>query len=73
MYPESERKVRVCLDSYTDLVFSWWPKLIQLPKMVNIFRDRLIVEDIAIMENLYSTFNKKITLKNDTPAQLAMN
>ena len=39
----------------------------------NNFRDRLVLEDISILENLYPTFDKKITLKNDTPAQLAMN
>ena len=73
MYPESPRKVRFCLDSYTDLIFSWWQKIIKLPKMANVFRDRLIFEDIAILENLYEEFNRKITLKNDTPAELAMN
>lgn len=73
MYPESEQQVRICLDSYTDLVFSWWQKLIKLPKTANVFRDRLIMEDISILENLYTTFQKKITLKNDTPAELAMN
>ena len=41
--------------------------------MANVFRDRLIMEDVTIMENLYTAFNHKITLKNDTPAQLAMN
>ena len=73
IYPETERNIRICLDSYIDLEFSWWQKLLGLPKMANVFRDRLIMEDIAIMENLYTTFEHKITLKNDTPAQLAMN
>ena len=73
MYPESSQKVRLCLDSYTDLNFSWWQRLIRLPQMANVFRDRLIMEDVSIMKNLYRTFNHKITLKNDTPAQLAMN
>ena len=73
IYPETERNIRICLDSYSDLNFSWWQKLFGLPKMANVFRDRLIMEDIAIMENLYATFEHKITLKNDTPAQLAMN
>ena len=57
----------------TDLHFTWWQKLIKLPQMANVFRDRLIMEDISIMENFYARFNKKITLKNDTPAELAMN
>ena len=73
IYPETDRRIRICLDSYIDLEFSWWQKLLGLPKMANVFRDRLIIEDIAIMENLYTTFEHKITLKNDTPAQLAMN
>ena len=73
MYPESDKRVSVTLDSYTDLEFSWWQKLIRFPQIANVFRDRLITEDIAIMENLYANFEKKITLKNDTPAQLAMN
>jgi phenylpropionate dioxygenase-like ring-hydroxylating dioxygenase large terminal subunit len=73
IYPESETKVRLCLDTYTELEFSWWQKLIGFPKMANLFRDRLIFEDISILENLYPTFNHKITLKNDTPAELAMN
>jgi phenylpropionate dioxygenase-like ring-hydroxylating dioxygenase large terminal subunit len=73
LYPESSHRVRLCLDSYTDLDFTWWQKLIKLPQMANLFRDRLIFEDISILENLYPTFNHKITLKNDTPAELAMN
>ncbi|NJL51297.1 MAG: Rieske 2Fe-2S domain-containing protein [Hydrococcus sp. SU_1_0] len=73
MYPESPQRVRLCLDSYTDLNFTWWQKLIRLPQMANLFRDRLIFEDIAILENLYETFDHKITLKNDTPAELALN
>ena len=73
MYPESPQKVRLCFDSFTDLNFNWWQKLIRIPQMANIFRTCLIMEDISIMENLYFTFNKKITLKNDTPVQLAMN
>ncbi len=72
LYPESSDRVRLCLDSYTDLNFTWWQKLIKLPQMANLFRDRLIFEDISILENLYPTFNQKITLKNDTPAELAM-
>ena len=40
--------------------------------MTSVFRDRLIFEDISILENLYADFAKKIALKNDTPAQLAM-
>ena len=73
IYPETERNIRICLDSYSDLNFSWWQKLLAIPKTANTFRDRLIMEDISIMENLYTTFNHKITLKNDTPARLAMN
>lgn len=73
LYPESPQKVRLCLDSYTDLEFTWWQKLIRFPQMANLFRDRLIFEDIAILENLYETFDHKIILKNDTPAELAMN
>jgi phenylpropionate dioxygenase-like ring-hydroxylating dioxygenase large terminal subunit len=73
MYPESPQKVKLCLDSFTDMKFTWWQKLIRFPQLANLFRDRLIFEDISILENLYSTFNHKITLKNDTPAELAMN
>ena len=73
VYPESKRNIRICLDSYTDLNFTWWQKLIRFPQMANLFRDRLIMEDIAILENLYFSFEQKIALKNDTPAQLAMN
>ena len=73
MYPESPQRVRLCLDSYTDLNFSWWQKLIRLRQLSNMFRDRLIMEDISILENLYTNFEQKIALKNDTPAQLAMN
>lgn len=36
-------------------------------------RDRLLFEDISILENLYTGFEQKIALKNDTPAKLAMN
>ena len=73
IYPESEKNIRICLDSYVDLDFSWWQKLLRIPQTANVFRDRLIFEDIAIMENLYTNFEQKISLKNDTPAQLAMN
>ena len=73
IYPESRHSTRLCLDSYADFDFSWWQKLIGLPKIANIFRDRLLFEDISILNNLYQTFNKKINLKNDTPAELAMN
>jgi len=73
IYPESETNIRICLDSYADIDFSWWQKLLRLPQTANVFRDRLNLEDIAIMENLYTNFEQKISLKNDTPAQLAMN
>jgi len=73
IYPETEKSIRICLDSYIDLEFSWWQKLIGVKRISNAFRDRLIMEDISIMENLYTTFNQKISLKNDTPSQLAMN
>lgn len=73
MYPESPQQVRLCLDSFTDINFSWVQRLLRLPQLANLFRDRLIFEDIAILENLYETFDHKITLKNDTPAELAMN
>ena len=73
MYPKSLSKTRVCLDSYINFEFAWWQKLLKLPKMVNNFRDQLILEDVGILNNLYPNFNKKITLKNDTPAVLAMN
>lgn len=64
--------IRFCLDSYLDFEFTWWQKLLKFPKVANLMRDRLIFEDISIWENLYPTFNHKITLKNDTPAELAM-
>ncbi len=73
MYPQSLSKTRICLDSYINFEFAWWQKLLNLPKMVNDFRDQLILEDKTILDNLYPNFDKKITLKNDTPAVLAMN
>ena len=73
IYPESPHSTRLCLDSYLDFEFNWWQKLIKLPNIASLMRDRLLFEDISILENLYPTFNKKITLKNDTPAELAMN
>ena len=73
MYPESPHSARFCLDSYLDFEFSWWQKLIKFPQIANILRDRLFFEDVSILNNLYPTFPKKITLKNDTPAELAMN
>lgn len=72
MYPESPHQTRLSLDSYLNFEFSWWQRLIKFPEVASILRDRLLFEDISILENLYSTFNKKITLKNDTPARLAM-
>ena len=73
MYPESAQKTRLCLDIYSDSNFTWWQKLFRFPQIANNFRDCLVLEDIFILENLYFTFDKKIALKNDTPAQLAMN
>lgn len=71
MYPESPQKTRICLDSFNDFEFSWWQKLLKLPQKVTTFRDRLIMEDIAILSDLYPNFEPKISLKNDTPARLA--
>ena len=73
LYPESPQRMRICLDSYLDFEFTWWHKLFKIPQLGDLFRDRLIMEDISILENLYPTFDKKITLKNDTPAQLVTN
>lgn len=73
MYPESARKTNLCLDIYSNSDFTWWQKLFLFPQIANNFRDRLVLEDISILENLYPNFDKKIALKNDTPAQLAMN
>lgn len=73
MHPESTQKNRICFDSYVNPDFTWWQKLLKLPKIANNFRDRVFFEDISILNNLYPTFNKKIALKNDTPAELAMN
>ena len=73
MYPESAQKTRLCLDIYSDSNFTWWQKLFRFPQIANNFRDCLVLEDIFILENLDFTFDKKIALKNDTPAQLAMN
>lgn len=72
MYPESLHQTRLCLDSYLDFEFSWWQRLIKFHKVTSILRNRLLFEDVFILENLYSTFNQKITLKNDIPARLAM-
>jgi phenylpropionate dioxygenase-like ring-hydroxylating dioxygenase large terminal subunit len=72
MYPESANKTRLCLDSYIDFKFSWWQKLMKFPQAANIMRDRLLFEDISILNNLYQNFEQKITLKNDTPAELAI-
>lgn len=73
MYPESPTKTRFCLDSYFNFEYTWLHKLLRLPQMGNKFRDKIILEDVSIVNNLYPTFNKKISLKNDTPAELAIN
>ncbi len=72
MYPESPINTKICLDSYLEPGFTWWQKFLKFPQIANKFRTQLIFEDISILNNLYMTFNKKITLKNDTPAELAM-
>lgn len=71
-YPESPSKTKLCFDSYISPDFTWWQKLLKLPQFANNFRDRLFAEDIFILNNLYTTFDKKIALKNDTPAELAI-
>ena len=73
IYPESAQKTKISLNIYSDSNYTWWQKLFRLPRLANMFRDRLILEDVAVLEKLYPTFDKKITLKNDTPAELAMN
>ncbi|MEM6400993.1 MAG: Rieske 2Fe-2S domain-containing protein [Cyanobacteria bacterium P01_D01_bin.116] len=72
-YPESPTKTRFCVDGYFNFKYAWWHRLLNLPQKGNNFRDILLSEDVTILNNLYPTFNKKIALKNDTPAQLAMN
>ena len=73
LYPESATKVRFCVDAYLYSGFPWWQKLFPIHEIGNRIRDRLLFEDVSIIENLYPTFDKKITLKNDNPAELAMN
>lgn len=73
IYPESPHSTILCLDSYIDFEFSWWQKLTGFPKIASLLRDHLLFEDISILNDLYLTFNKKINLKNDTPAELAIN
>lgn len=73
MYPESPIKTKFCVEGYFNFKYTWWHKLLKLPQLGNNFRDLLLFEDISILNNLYPTFNKKIALKNDTPAELAMN
>ena len=73
LYPESPTKAKFCVDAYLYSRFPWWQKLFKIHEIGNKIRDRLLFEDISILENLYTTFDKKITLKNDTIAELAMN
>ena len=73
LYPESPTKTKYCVEAYLYCDFTWWQKLFKLPQIGNKIRDRLLLEDMMILNNLYPTFDKKITLKNDTPAELAMN
>ena len=72
LYPESPTKAKWCVDAYMYSEFTWWQKLFKIHEIGNKIRDRLLFEDISIVENLYTTFDKKINLKNDTPAELAM-
>ncbi|MEM9924702.1 MAG: Rieske 2Fe-2S domain-containing protein [Cyanobacteria bacterium P01_D01_bin.50] len=72
-YPESPTNTKFCLDGYFNFEYNLWHKLLKFPQMGNHFRDTLLLEDLSILNNLYSTFNKKIALKNDTPPALAMN
>lgn len=72
MYPESPITTRWSIDGYFNFEYTWWHKLLRFPQKGNEFRDRLLVEDISIINNLYPNFQKKIILKNDTPAQLAI-
>ena len=73
LYPESPTKFRYTIDAYCYTGFPWWQKLTQIHEIGNKVRDRLLLEDISIVKNIYTTFNKKITLKNDTIAELAIN
>ncbi|MEM7555103.1 MAG: Rieske 2Fe-2S domain-containing protein [Cyanobacteria bacterium P01_A01_bin.84] len=72
-YPESPTKTRLCVEGYFNFEYTWWHKLLKFPQKGNQFRDTLLSEDLSILNNLYPTFHKKIALKNDTPAQLAIN
>ncbi len=73
LYPESPTKTRFSLDGYFNFEYTWWHKLLRLPQLGNQFRDKIIGEDVSIVNNIYPSFNKKISLKNDTPAELAIN
>ncbi len=73
LYPESPTTTRFSLDAYFNFEYTWWHKLLRLPQLGNQFRDVIIGEDVSIVNNLYPDFNKKISLKNDTPAELAIN
>ena len=72
VYPESPTKTNFCLDGYFNFEYTWWHKLLKFPQKGNNFRDCLLSEDMSILNNLGSTFDQKILLKNDTPAKLAI-
>ena len=72
-YPKSPTNTKFCVDAYLYSKFTWWQRLLKIPQIGNKIRDQLLFEDESIVNNLYPTFYKKITLKNDTPAELAMN
>ena len=73
VYPESTTKAKYHLDAYSYSGFPWWQKLLKIHEIGNKVRDRLLFEDLSIVENLYPNYDKKITLKNDTIAESAMN
>ena len=73
LYPDSPTTTKWGMDAYLYSGFPWWQKLLKIHKIGNKIRDRLLFEDISIVENLAPTFEKKITLKNDTVAESAMN
>ena len=73
LYPELSTKIKYYVDAYSYSGFSWWQKLLKIHEIGNKIGARLLLEDRSIVENLYTTFNKKLTLKNDTIVELAMN
>lgn len=72
IYPQTQTTSRVILERYLTKPYNIAEKLLGVPKMLDMFTDSLFDEDISVLSKVYPVFDRKINLKYDTPALMAL-